>query len=83
VGGRSDAEQLEYATAERRAILTHNIRDFVILDRDWRSKGRPHYGIIASDQIPFRELLRRTLRCLSRLDGEAIADRFVWLHDFK
>jgi predicted nuclease of predicted toxin-antitoxin system len=80
---RSDADQLEFAAAQKRSILTHNVRDFVVLDREWKSKGRRHHGIIASDQIPFGELLRRTLRCLSRLDDEAIVDRFVWLHDFK
>jgi predicted nuclease of predicted toxin-antitoxin system len=81
--GKSDSDQLEYAVAESRTVFTHNIRDFLLLDRDLRAKRRSHHGIIASDQIQFRELLRRTLRCLSRLDAEALADRFVWLQDFK
>jgi hypothetical protein len=29
-GGIPDADQLAYAAQERRAILTHNVRDFVI-----------------------------------------------------
>jgi predicted nuclease of predicted toxin-antitoxin system len=82
-GGRSDAEQLAYATAQRRAILTHNIRDYVMLDRDYRSRRRRHQGIIASDQLPFRELLRRTLRCLSRTRAEDMSGHIIWLHDFK
>ena len=82
-GGKSDAEQLAHATTEHRAILTHNIRDYAILDKDYRSRRKRHRGIIASDQLPFRDLLRRALRCLSRLDADDVCDRFVWLQDFK
>jgi predicted nuclease of predicted toxin-antitoxin system len=62
--GLSDPEQLAFAVKRRRAILTHNIRHFVLLDREYREKGQKHYGILVCDQVPFREPLRRTLRCL-------------------
>lgn len=62
--GFSDAEQLDFAVKQRRALLTHNIRDFLLLDREYRRRKGTHYGILVSDQVPFRELLRRTLRCL-------------------
>jgi predicted nuclease of predicted toxin-antitoxin system len=64
--GLSDPEQLAFAVKQRRAFLTHNIRDFVVLDREYRAKGQGHYGVLLCDQVPFRELLRRTLRCLGR-----------------
>ena len=81
--GRSDDEQLRYATADGRALLTHNVRDYVVLDREYRARGRHHAGILVCDQIPFRALLRRTLRCLARLDAENVHNRVVWLHEFK
>ncbi len=50
----------------QRAIVTHNIRHYVLLDGACRAQGQTHYGILVCDQVPFRELLRRTMRCLSR-----------------
>lgn len=82
-GGRSDPAQLAYAVAQRRAILTHNIRDFVVLDRKYRAAGKAHCGIIVSDQIPLRELLRRTLRGLSQYSAESAGNQLIWLHNFR
>jgi hypothetical protein len=74
---------LVFAAKQRRAFLTHNIRDFVLLDREYRAKGATHYGILVCDQVPFRELLRRTLRCLDRESDADIRNRVLWLQDFK
>ena len=79
--GRSDADQLEYALKEGRAILTHNIRDYVLLDQDYRDRQTEHAGIIVSDQVPLRELLRRTLRFLSRTKDKEARNRVSWLHN--
>jgi hypothetical protein len=38
--GLSDAEQLAFAVQQLRAIITHNIRDYVLLDREYRAKRR-------------------------------------------
>ncbi|MGH7960840.1 MAG: DUF5615 family PIN-like protein [Candidatus Binatia bacterium] len=81
--GKSDPEQLAYAVSQERAILTHNIRDYLLLDRTYQARGKEHYGIIVSDQVPLRELLRRTLRCLSRYTAEQIHNQVIWLQDFK
>lgn len=43
--GKTDPEQLVYATAQHRAILTHNIRDFRDLNKQYRDEGRDHFGI--------------------------------------
>jgi predicted nuclease of predicted toxin-antitoxin system len=40
----SDEDQLAFATADRRAILTYNIRDFAPLHEQWLAAGRPHAG---------------------------------------
>lgn len=82
-GGRSDPEQLAFAVRQGRAFLTHNIRDYVLLDREYRTKGQPHCGILVCDQVAFRELLRRTLRCLGRKTQADIRNQIVWLQDFK
>lgn len=81
--GLSDPEQLAFAAKQRRAFLTHNIRDFVLLDREYWRKGQTHHGILVCDQVPFRELLRRTLRCLDRESETDIRNQVFWLQDFK
>lgn len=82
-GGYSDNDQLDYASNHGRTLLTHNIRDFLVLDQAYRSQGREHCGILLSDQVPFRELLRRTLRCLNHHSGSELRGRVEWLHRFK
>lgn len=81
--GLSDLDQLAFAVKERRAIVTHNIRHYVLLDREYRANGQSHYGILVCDQVPFRELLRRTMRCLSRKSEADMRNRVTWLQDFK
>jgi predicted nuclease of predicted toxin-antitoxin system len=81
--GKSDPEQLEFATSQGRAILTHNIRDYVRLAQHYAKKNRSHAGIIVSDQLPLRELLRRTLRLMTALSAEEMINRFEWLSNYK
>ncbi len=80
-GGMSDPEQLAHATSEQRAILTHNVRHFVLLNKQYHDEGKEHFGILVSDQVPLRELLRRTLRFLSRYTSEDIKNNTLWLND--
>jgi len=81
--GRSDEEQLDFSNRQGRALLTFNVADFVTHFRTWAEKGKPHAGIIVSNQVRPGELLRRILRCLARYGEEGLANRLVWLHDFK
>ncbi len=59
----SDEQQLLQEISKERAILTHNIRDFVHLHKKYYQS---HFGIILSEQVDFKILLRRTLRFLSK-----------------
>lgn len=81
--GRSDDAQLAYAVTQGRTILTHNIRDYLLLEQTYQSQRKVHHGIILSNQISLRELLRRTLQCLSRHNAEDLHNRIQWLQDFK
>jgi predicted nuclease of predicted toxin-antitoxin system len=80
--GALDAEVLEYATESGRTVLTHNVSDFVLLDQTWRNTGREHSGIVVSNQLPVGDLLRRTLRFLSRCEEQEIRGRLAWLQEF-
>ncbi|HEY7544299.1 MAG TPA: DUF5615 family PIN-like protein [Blastocatellia bacterium] len=44
--GRSDPEQLEYATQQGRAIYTFNVSHFCQLHAEYLAQGREHAGII-------------------------------------
>lgn len=82
-GGKSDPDQLKYAVSQSRSLLTHNIRDYLILHQTYQAHQIEHCGIIVSDQVPFRDLLRRTLRCFSQIDKEDAYNKVVWLRGFK
>lgn len=82
-GGKTDPEQLAYAVRQGRVMLTHNIRDHLRLARTYQARAKMHHGIIVSDQVPLRELLRRVLRCLSRHTAEEMHNRIIWLQDYK
>ncbi len=80
-GGKPDPDQLAYAASQQRAILTHNIRDFILLNKQYHEEVKEHFGILLSDQIPLRELLRRTLRFLSRHTADDLKNNTLWLND--
>jgi predicted nuclease of predicted toxin-antitoxin system len=82
----SDEEQLAFATLERRAILTFNIRDFAPLHEQSQTAGRPHAGIIVSQQFGSRQfglLLHRMQRLLDHFTAEEMVWNFVHLEQFK
>ena len=79
--GKTDAEQLDHAVSQRRAILTHNIRDFIMLDRQYRESGKEHFGILLSEQVTMRDLLRRTLRFLGQRAAEDVKNTVFWLNE--
>ena len=81
--GKSDSEQFAYAIRNKMAILTHNIKDYVILSKSYAEHGKNHFGIIISNQIPFSELLKRTLRFLSSNTRDSIRNNIIWLQDYK
>jgi hypothetical protein len=78
----SDEEQLIFATDQRKAILTHNTKHFVVLFNEWWFGERTHYGIITSQQLPLGELLRRTLRFLNTITADEMVNSIVNLAQF-
>ena len=59
-------------STSRRAILTCNAKDFAPLAKTWWQDGRQHYDIIASEQLPLGEMLRRVLRMLDSVSADVI-----------
>src|SRR5437764_1158066 len=82
----SDEEQLDFAAAQKRTILTFNIQDFAPIHEQWQASGRIHAGIIVSQQLGSRQygqLLQRMLRLLNHLTADEMVSNFVHLEQFK
>ena len=77
--GLSDEEQLAYAVAEGRAIITHNIQDFAPLAEIYFQNHRLHGGILVARQFEKGELLRRALALLEPLTPETLANSLRFL----
>ena len=77
--GRSDEEQLDYAASTGRALLSHNIADFARLHERWLAQGREHWGILLTEEIDFRNLLRRILRALDRYSADEAKNRVIFI----
>jgi hypothetical protein len=76
----SDRDQLLYAAAADRAILTNNARDFIPVDIRWKRQGRSHAGIIVYAGVPpFASLLHRVIRHLDTVTPEMQHDTVPWL----
>lgn len=80
MNGSTDKAQMDFAIKDKRAILTHNIKDFVQIHKVYQSR---HFGIILSDQISLKELLRRTLRFLARSVADKVQGKIIWLSKYK
>lgn len=81
--GLSDPEVLQLAAAERRVLVTANIRDFEPLLREWAGEGRSHAGVILVPSSvrneAFGVLISGLEETLADTDQEEWIDRVVWL----
>jgi predicted nuclease of predicted toxin-antitoxin system len=77
--GRSDREQLAYATAAGRVLLTHNRVDFEHLHKESLKAGKSHSGIIIARRRPLMELTARVGQLLIRLPAEALKNQLFYV----
>lgn len=59
--GWSDAALLQSSAADGRVVITHNIRDFVVLHRTYLAQGRSHAGIVVTPVRTIGTLLTRLM----------------------
>jgi len=77
--GLTDEEQMAFAVLEERAIITHNVGDFVSIAQRYFYQENDHYGVIIAPHIEKGALLRRTLTLLDSTTRERLMNtvRFV------
>jgi hypothetical protein len=64
-------------------MVSYNKRDFALLHYQWMKIGRPHAGIILSDQLPIGVILRRLMRLYLSVNLEDMKNRLEYLSGWK
>ena len=79
--GRSDVQQLAFATENECVLHTFNVSDFYRLHALWVSGGREHSGLILVPQQRFSvgEQLRRVLRLRTAATAESMRNQVEFL----
>jgi predicted nuclease of predicted toxin-antitoxin system len=72
--GLTDGEQLAFAAAAGRVLVTHNRDDFLLLASEWWIGDRHHAGVIYAQQQPLAALDRRLRALLNRFTAESLRD---------
>jgi predicted nuclease of predicted toxin-antitoxin system len=75
----ADAQVLARAVELGRAMLIHNVGDYMRLVEEYGRTGRAHLGVIVAEQIPFKMLLARAARLLAEREEQSLRDAVVWL----
>lgn len=76
--GKTDREQLEFATSMGRCLVTHNRVDFEHLHLQYIEEKRQHSGIIVVPQKNAYEVARRVGILVSTLAIEEISNQLLY-----
>ncbi|MEH1927086.1 MAG: DUF5615 family PIN-like protein [Nostoc sp.] len=76
--GKTDREQLEFATSVGRCILTHNRVDFEWLHLQYIEENREHFGIIVVPQKNAYEVAQRIGILVSTLTANEIRNQLLY-----
>ncbi len=64
-------------------MFTFNARDFVRLHTEYLSTGRPHAGIIVSNQVQIGVIVRRLLKLLDVRSAPEMQDWLEYLSNWR
>lgn len=76
--GKTDREQLEFATSIKRCILTHNRVDFERLHLQYLEENKQHFGIIIVPQKNAYEVAQRIGILVNALTIEEITNQLLY-----
>ena len=77
--GASDAEQLEFASANGLAIVTHNRTHFEALAKQYIETGKKHGGIIIAVRRRAQEIVQRLLILLDDVTADEMQDQVRYI----
>lgn len=70
----SDDQQLEYAIAQQRALVTHNRSDFEALIQSYFENNRKHYGVILAVRCPPQAIAQKLIAILNRTTADEMVN---------
>ena len=74
-----DDKIMEYAVGEHRAVVTFNIKDFVLLAVKYFEDGKEHYGVVVSNQLSRGDLQKRVIRLLESVTAAELMNAVRYL----
>lgn len=77
--GNTDSQQLAFAAAHRKTLLTHNRIDFESLARQYFEQKRTHSGIIIAVRRKPQELSYRILSLLNAFTADEIENQVRYI----
>lgn len=78
-GGRADDEQLAFAAAEGRCLVTYNRGDFVRLVRQFAAAGSPHAGVVVAVRRAPGDVLRALVAVAAAHTDETLRDQLLYV----
>jgi predicted nuclease of predicted toxin-antitoxin system len=76
--GKTDSEQLEFATSVGRCIVTHNRIDFERLHLQYVAANKQHFGIIIVPQKNAYEVAQRVGILVNTLTADEIRNQLLY-----
>ena len=76
--GLSDESQLEFASRQEMAILTHDRVDFEDLAKNYFANGKSHHGIIAYYRKP-NLIAERLSIVLNRITADEMTNQVIYI----
>ena len=70
---------MEYAISREMAIFTFNSADFISIHNEYLRKGRNHFGILLSKQVPLKESIRRLTSFLYKYTETELQNNIFWV----
>jgi predicted nuclease of predicted toxin-antitoxin system len=77
--GKTDPEQLLFATSLERCFLTHNRLDFEQLHTNYLINGQEHRGILIAKRRNSYEIAERIAILLDTLTADEIANQLLYI----
>ena len=77
--GKTDCEQLLFATKEDRTVLTHNRGDFEELHSLWLQSQIEHSGIVVAGRRDVYEIARRTGGLLESIEIAGFPNQIFYI----
>jgi len=77
--GWTDDQQLQFATKNEMAILTHDRLDFEELAKEYFMEGKTHCGIIVAQRRRPHSLTERLMKVINRVTADEIMDQIMYI----